>query len=126
MPRQMTLQRLEMAQTRTNYASHVSGKDILIRNSVQGENVRARRMTPAARPKHRKNHRSRTLTVYRVSILDILSRHSALTQAHAACAQAGRSGEHRLLAAALQLALESAGGCTEAHAPKARYPQVLP
>ena len=57
MPKQMTFRRLKMAETCTNYASHVSGKDIQNRNSILGQILRARRMTPAARPKHRKSYR---------------------------------------------------------------------
>ena len=36
-----TNDRLEMAETRTNYAPHVSGKDITSKDSIHGETLRA-------------------------------------------------------------------------------------
>ena len=56
---------VEMADTRTNYAPHVSGKDITNKDSIHGESLRAGRVMPAAKPKTRKSHRSQNLTVYR-------------------------------------------------------------
>ena len=41
MPKQMTLRRLEMAETRTNYAPHVSGKHIQNRDSIHCQILQA-------------------------------------------------------------------------------------
>ena len=44
MPKQMTVRRLEIAETRTNYALQVSGKDIITKfdkDSIHGEILRA-------------------------------------------------------------------------------------
>ena len=68
MPKQMTLRRLEMAETRINYASHASGKDIQNRDSILGEILRAVTFLVFWPGGGRHSARSQNLAKYRILI----------------------------------------------------------